>query len=179
MIKKLLPVVFLLVGLGAGIGAAVMTAPAPAPPAEDAEHAAEPGHAETDGHGDAEPEGLDAVDTPMVEAETSANSEFWKMSDQFVVPLVQGDRVASMVVLSLSLETGPEMEAVVYAREPKLRAIFLRVLFDHANMGGFHGDFTKSRTLDLLRKSLLEVAQREMGDAIRNVLIVDITRQDN
>lgn len=156
MIKKLLPILFLLVGTGAGIGAAIFTAPPPGGAA----------HAEAE-----EP----AEDTE----EGSAKSEFIKLNNQFVVPLMADDRVASMVVVSLSLETKPGISETVYAREPKLRDLFLRVLFDHANMGGFKGAFTQAHTLDLLRNALREVAQKEMGKDILDVLIVDIARQDS
>lgn len=157
MIKKLLPVILLLLGTGAGIGAAMFTAP---PPGGD-------DHAEAEEHPSED------------EEEGAAQSEFIKLNNQFVVPLMADDRVSSMVVVSLSLETEPGLTEVVYAREPKLRDLFLRVLFDHANMGGFRGAFTQSQTLDLLRNALREVAQKEMGDEILDVLIVDIARQDS
>ncbi len=155
MLKKLLPVVFLLLGTGAGIGAAIFTAPAP-----DGQAA----HVEEE---------------PTEEEDPTKKPEFIKLNNQFVVPLMANDRVTSMVVVSLSLETEPGLTEAVYAHEPKLRDIFLRVLFDHANMGGFGGSFTQSETLDLLRKALREVAQKEMGKEIRDVLIVDIARQDS
>ena len=94
------------------------------------------------------------------------------------MPLIQGDKVTAMVVLSLSLETKPGLSDTVFTYEPKLRDVFLRVLFDHANAGGFRGAFTQSGTLDLLRQGLREAAQKEMGDDIFDVLIVDIARQD-
>lgn len=154
MLKKLLPILLLLIGTGAGIGAGIMTAP---------------GQKSAETH--EEPE--------LTEEEIAANQpEFIKLNNQFVVPLVANDRVTSMVVLSLSLETSPGMSEAVYAREPKLRDLFLRVLFDHANIGGFRGPFTQAETLDLLRRALREVAQKEMGKDIRDVLIVDIARQD-
>ncbi len=155
MLKKLLPIVFLLLGTGAGIGAAIFTAPAP-----DGKTA----HVEEE---------------PAEEEDSTKKPEFIKLNNQFVVPLMANDRVTSMVVVSLSLETEPGLTEAVYAHEPKLRDLFLRVLFDHANMGGFGGSFTQSETLDLLRKALREVAQKEMGKEIRDVLIVDIARQDS
>ncbi len=56
---------------------------------------------------------------------------------------------------------------------------FLQVLFDHANAGGFNGAFTSSTNMDVLRQSLLETAQAVIGKSVRNVLIVDIVRQDS
>ncbi|MEO9777873.1 MAG: flagellar basal body-associated FliL family protein [Sedimentitalea sp.] len=106
-------------------------------------------------------------------------TEFVKLNNQFVVPIVQADRVAALVVLSLSLETQAGARERVFEREPKLRDMFLRVLFDHANMGGFDGSFTRPGKLDVLRQSLADVAQKELGDDVESVLITDIARQDN
>ena len=82
------------------------------------------------------------------------------------------------MVLSLSLETVPGLTETVFAHEPKLRDLFLQVMFDHANMGGFQGAFTQSSNLETLRRALREVAQAQLGPDVTNVLIVDIVRQD-
>ena len=155
MLSKLLPIIFLTVGLGAGVGAGLATAPQ------------EPG--QTDEHGTSVEQADEA------EEETS---EYVKLNNQFVVPVVHKDRVASLVVLSLSLETKIGYTEQVYAIEPKLRDAFLRVLFDHSNMGGFQGSFTRSDRMELLRTALREVAHKQMGDSIVDVLITDISRQD-
>lgn len=156
MLSKLIPVIFLALGTGAGIAAAMFMAPAPDPAL----------------HAEAEHE--DPKDT---HAETG-DTEYVKLNNQFVIPVILNERVASLVVMSLSLETTTKISETVYAHEPKLRDVFLRVLFDHANMGGFQGAFTQSDTLDLLRTALREVAQKELGDEVVDVLIIDISRQD-
>jgi flagellar FliL protein len=53
------------------------------------------------------------------------------------------------------------------------------VLFDHANSGGFNGSFTDGANLVLLRKALLEAAQRVIGPNVLDALISDIARQDS
>lgn len=157
MLKKLLPVLLLLIGTGAGIGAGIMLSP----PA-------------TSGEPQAEEKPEEAVE----EADTS-DSEFSKFGKQFVVPIMKDDKVQSIIVLGLSLEIAPGTGDRVSAREPKLRDLFLRVMFDHASMGGFRGSFTQPETLDILRNALRETAQKEMGPDVRDVLITDIGRQDN
>ena len=157
MLSKLFLLLFLALGSGAGIAAAMFMAP---PSESDAKPGAK-----------LEPEAAKEPD--------AAKTEYVKLNNQFVVPVVQKDRIASLVVVSLSLEAKTGTREAIYAREPKLRDVFLQVLFDHANMGGFDGAFTKSDTLDLLRTALREVAQREMGEDVVNVLIVDIIRQDS
>lgn len=121
------------------------------------------------------PAPAEAEDTPP----PPTAHDYVKMSNQFVVPVVEGGRVASMVILSLSLETTVGASAQVYAKEPKLRDGFLQVLFDHANTGGFRGSFTDAANLVTLRRSLAEAGQRVLGPILSDVLIVDIMRQDN
>jgi hypothetical protein len=102
-----------------------------------------------------------------------------KLNNQFIVPVVEQAEVQALVILSISLEVRPGTTEAVYTQEPKLRDAFLQVLFDHANAGGFNGAFTSSTNMDVLRQSLLETAQAVIGKSVRNVLIVDIVRQDS
>ena len=174
MIMKLLPLILLLVGAGAGVGAGMFLRPPPPPPeAEMAEEGAE----EKDGKKKEEKE--DAKAEEKDEEEEPAEYEYVKLNNQFVIPIIRDDRIASMIVMSLSLEAAIGTQADLYKREAKIRDSFLQVLFDHANLGGFDGAFTDPSKLAPLRMALLEVAQRDHGeDIINDVLIVDIARQD-
>lgn len=160
MVKKILPLVLLFVGAGAGVGAGMFFRPVPNPEmADTSEQAMEP----------------TSQDTPP---EDNLDREYVKMNNQFVVPVVNDDAVQALVVLSLSLEVPAGQKDAIYSREPKLRDSFLQVLFDHANVGGFDGAFTNANNLAVLRGALREVAQKDMGDQISDVLIVEIARQD-
>lgn len=174
MIRKLIPALLALLGLGAGVGAGFALRPAgDAPPAEGhGEEAPADAHA-SGGHGAEAPAaaGHDAG------AEDGA-PEYVKLNNQFVVPVLEGGRVVSMVILSLNLEVGAGQSEAIYAREPKLRDAFLQVLFDHANAGGFRGSFTDGSNLVILRRALLEKARTVAGEAVLDVLISDIARQD-
>ena len=172
MLGKLLPILLLLIGTSGGIGAGLFLMPDPGAQSEEAKSA--PGEAAGEGGSSHEPK-MDAEGNPIDENAT----EFLKMSNQFVIPVVKKDKIASLVVVSLSLETRVGVSESIYAKEPKLRDAFLRVLFDHANMGGFLGDFTNAEKLDLLRTALRQVAKKEIGPDIVDVLIVDILRQDS
>lgn len=170
--KKLLPLVFLLIGLGAGVGAGVMLGGGK-PPKD----------AETTEAKDGDAEKSEDKKEKKAEKQKDADgedvgNEYLKLSKQFVVPLVSKDGVKGLVTVSLSLETSPGNTEVFYAKEPKLRDTFLQVLFDHANMGGFDGAFTRPENLDVLRGSLFDVAKQAMGDQVHAVLISDIARQD-
>jgi len=165
MIRKLIPLLLALVGLCVGTGAGLFLRPTPEPAVAEGETAE---------HGAAEPRAEDHS-----EAEPEVPPEYVKLNNQFVVPVMDGGKVISMVILSLSLEIEPGKSQDIYAREPKLRDVFLQVLFDHANAGGFQGSFTDGSNLILLRKALLETATGVMGEMIKDVLISDIARQDS
>lgn len=158
--KKLLPILLIIIGLGGGGAAGFVLRPAPEPLTEEEiieqEKAAE-----------------------EAKAEDPAAPVYVKLNNQFIVPVVIKDRVASLVVLSISLETPPDSSEKVYATEPKIRDAFLRVLFDHAYAGGFQGQFTASPKLDTLVGHLLTVAQKITDGLVSDVLITEIVRQDN
>ncbi|UWQ53902.1 flagellar basal body-associated FliL family protein [Leisingera caerulea] len=160
MLSKLLPVILLILGTGGGIGAGIMLMPAP-----EEKHAAEPGSA-------AKPA------EEIAEDGEENQREYIKISNQFVVPVVERDQLTSLVVLSLSLEAKQGTGEKVRTLEPKLRDVFLQVLFDHANMGGFRGAFTRSDVLEPLRTALREAAQKHIGKGVYDVLIMEISRQD-
>lgn len=151
MLRKLLPVLLLIIGAAGGGAAGLMLRPAAAP----------------------EPAEVQAPPEP-------APREYVKLPSQFVIPVMEGGRVGSLVVLTLSLEVPAGGTEAVFAREPKLRDVFLRVLFDHANAGGFRGTFTDGSTLVALRRALLEAARGAMGaEGVFDILITDIVRQDS
>jgi hypothetical protein len=152
MIRKLIPVILALLGLGLGIGAGYFLRPVP----------------EVD-HTEVEAAPLDPAVLP----------EYAKLSNQFVVPVLVKGKVAAMVILSLSLEMKNGTTAEVFSAEPKLRDVFLQVLFDHANSGGFSGAYTDGANLLLLRKALLESAKSVLKENVSDVLIIDIVRQDS
>ncbi|SLN12375.1 Flagellar basal body-associated protein FliL [Aquimixticola soesokkakensis] len=165
MLGKILPILLAIVGLGAGIGGGIALRPAPQPVVLNP-------------CGDLEMHDVPA-DTQAPEEDTEdPQFEYVKLNNQFVIPDVDNGKVVSMVVLSLSLEVTVGSREAIYAMEPKLRDAFLQVFFDHANLGGFKGDFTESTNMDKLRKTLLEVGQKLGGKAVNDVLLTDIVRQD-
>ena len=167
MKKLLLPLVLLFVGTGGGIGAAKFLGAG----AHEEEVAENPCGEVPDAH--------------VAEAETFAEPEippeeraYARLNNQFVVPVVRDEKVQSLVVLSLSLEVPPGGEQAVFTHEPRLRDLFLQVLFEHANTGGFDGAFTTTGKMQVLRDALRRAAVEGVGLGIRDVLILDIVRQD-
>lgn len=150
MLRKILPLFLALAGLGAGAGAGLFLRSA-APPEE----------------------------RPAAEVRPNAPRDYVRLNNQFVVPVVEGGRVAALVILSISLEALPGNTETIFSREPKLRDQMLQVLFDHANSGGFRGNFTDGSNMVALRVALREAAVRVLGTLVTDVLIVDIVRQDS
>ncbi len=157
MLRKIIPLLLALVGLGIGAGAGLFLRPAPDPVVE----------------------GQEEVTLTEEPEDPEVAPEYVKLNNQFVVPVMDGGKVVSLVILSLSLEITPGSSAEIYAREPKLRDLFLQVLFDHANAGGFQGSFTDGSNLVVLRKALFESAAGILGEQVKDVLISDIARQDS
>ncbi len=160
--KKLVPILFALIGftIGGGIGFVTRT-----PPEQDSEQ-----------------EGIDAKKEEAV-AKHSDNAAledraYVKMNNQFVIPVLGTSRVAALVVLSISLEVSADDTEIIYTKEPKLRDAFIEVLFDYAYAGGFGADFVASANLDALKMRLLEAAEIAMPQKISDVLITDLVRQD-
>lgn len=169
MMKLLLPVLLLVIGTGAGVGAGVLLKPEPEPQEEAAADCL-PG--ETHVAAETPPPPPVAIDP---EAEPP---EYAQLDNQFVVPVVQDDEIVAMVVLSLGIAVPTGGSDAVSSVEPRLRDSLLQVLFNHANIGGFSGNFTASSNMRSLRKDLLSSAQSILGEGALDVLILDIVRQD-
>jgi len=176
MLERTSPLVVARVGVGAGVGAGLFLMPAPEESAEDM--AGEGAKAEMGACECIDGELLPPGDMADADEEIDPNTQFVKLNNQFIVPVLEDGAIVSLVVLSLSLETGEGGSSIIFQREPKLRDSFLQVLFDHSNSGGFSGAFTGGNRLEQLRTSLKRAAQRDLGDVVRDVLVTDIARQD-
>ena len=163
---KIIPILVVLIGVAVGAGAGVFLRP-PALAEEscvDDTHASPCETAESGHVGESVPD--------------PNNVYYVKLSKQFVVPVVRDGKVASLVVMSLSIETIPVVSDIVFQKEPKLRDALLGVMFLHANSGGFDGQFTGGEAMRDLRGSLLEAAREVIGKDVYSVLVTDILRQD-
>jgi hypothetical protein len=174
----ILPVLLLVLGLGAGVAAGLFLGPSPEPEAEtetaSAENASDAASAEPEAEpGPQLPPGGDVFVTPA-----SLETEYVRLQNQFIVPVVRDGSVRSLVVMTLTIEIGVGQSDTVFRHEPRLRDSFLRVLFAHANSGGFDGAFTEAESIEPLRRGLRNAAASVLGETVRDVLIVDINRQD-
>ncbi|WP_299968605.1 flagellar basal body-associated FliL family protein [uncultured Roseobacter sp.] len=168
--KKLLPIVMLLIGSGAGVGAGIFLRPEPV---EEKQALSEEMEAEQDTQVEKDEGAADETSGP------TAGMEYVRLPNQFVVPLVADDRISALVVMSLSMEVALGSTDTILLAEPKIRDSFLRVLFDHAAIGGFDGAFATTENMDVVRRKLRDIAQSIMGeDIVNDVLIFEVARQD-
>lgn len=163
MMMKLLPLLLAILGAGGGVFLGIATHDTHIP----------------EGASDCvSPNDESGVQTALASPKPT-KADFVKLENQFVVPVIRQQKVASMVVLSLSIEAGSGQREAILLSEPKLRDLFLQVLFEHANMGGFDGAFTRSQSMKALRSTLRDAARRVLGSSVRDVLITNINRQDS
>lgn len=173
--KFLLPLILLIVGTGGGVGAAMFLAP------PEEQEVAEEGSCDchTLDHDDL----LAETDGPVAPAQgdpddPEAGLEYARLNNQFIVPVVEDERVSALVVLSLSIEVAAGSKDLVFQMEPRLRDGLLQVMFDHANVGGFDGVFTASDTMGSLRAAMRNIARQTVGPEVTDVLILDVVRQE-
>ncbi len=161
--KKLLPVVLLLVGLLGGAGAGWVLRPPP-----------DPGGT---GGGETAHAPAPAPDAPP--PAPPGSTETLRLPNQFVIPLIEDGRVRAMVVIGLTLELNLGHTVSLANDEARLRSLFLQRLFDHANIGGFDGVFTSGEALLALRRSLRDAARGLLGPSVHDVLITELLRQES
>lgn len=179
MIRLLLPVILLLIGLGGGVVAGKMMSGGGEETAAD-DHGQDDGHGGNDGHGAEEEDDGHGSSAGGHGEEPDPNSpyEYVRLNNQFVVPLIRHGSVRSLVVITLTIEVESGENELVYDREPRLRDALLRVMFSHANVGGFDDSFTSVEAMAPLREGLREAARQVLGEVAHDVLIMDIVRQD-
>lgn len=167
--KKLLPIILGIIGLVGGIGAGAFLKPAPEPVEEVASC--------IDGEENCATPDMPPPQASVAVVDPDVVWDYVKLPKQFIVPIIQKDKVRALVVLSISLEVTVGTSDLVLARSPKLRDAFLQVLFDHANSGGFDGAFTTGRAMSDLRGELLDSARKQLGATVESILIEEMVKQ--
>ena len=109
--KKILPILLILLFAGAGVAAGLVLKPNDTL-AEDLQN----------------PCGVDPNSKPekaeAKQKDENASYEYVKLSNQFIVPVIRGDIVRSVAIVALSLEVKAGTKDSVFAVEPKLRYVF-------------------------------------------------------
>lgn len=187
----LIPLVALLVGLGAGVGGGiVLSGSAPegaehaSADAEDHAAAAHDTHDDHDTH-----DSHDAHDAHDTQHDTASDhgsghghgaetDSFYSIPGQFIVPVMHGEHVAALVLISVGLDTQEDSRSDVVHMEPRLRAAFLAALFDLSSIGGLDGDITAPEWRSGVVRALEGAAHDLAGDKITEVQLMEVNKQE-
>ena len=103
---------------------------------------------------------------------------YYKFSREFVVPIMEGERVKSLVILHLNLEVDSEISQTLFTMEPKLRDNIMTTLIGLSNDGKTLERPTETESYETIRSMVLQNLDTVVASGIRNVLIVDMAKQD-
>lgn len=109
---------------------------------------------------------------------SSGDSAYYKFSREFVVPIMRGGQVKSLVILHISLETDSATTEKLFSEEPKLRDNIMTTLIGLSNDGRTLERPTEVSNYETIRAMVLMNLKDAISDKIRNVLIVDVAKQD-
>lgn len=109
---------------------------------------------------------------------SSDDSAYYKFSREFVVPIMRGGQVKSLVILHISLETDNATAEKLFSEEPKLRDNIMTTLIELSNDGRTLVEVTNVNNYETIRALILMNLKDAIDDGIRNVLIVDVAKQD-
>lgn len=167
--KKLIPLIIAVVGLGGGLAAGTMLKPAE--PMMDIEHAEG-----MDDHGKAEmsAKGKDK------DAKGGDTSEYIYvgLEKPFFAPVMKNNHRSGLVRLDIHLEIPADLKDQVEQHEPKLRDGFLRAVMNFSHEGGFsrvHG----ADGFMVLSDDLLLSARSVLGNDVKAVLIGEILTRES
>lgn len=109
---------------------------------------------------------------------SSGSSAYYKFSREFVVPIMRGGQVTSLVILHISLETDSSTSEKLFSEEPKLRDNIMTTLIGLSNDGRTLEEPTNINNYETIRSMILMNLKDSIDDGIQNVLIVDMAKQN-
>lgn len=157
--------------------------------AEAATHVEDKGHGEEakddshapkekDGHGGEKKAKKDKKDGHGAET-SSSGSSYFRFSREFVVPIIKNERVASLVILNINIESDAAASDKLFSQEPVLRDVVMTTLIEISGDGKTFQSMTSIENYETVRSLILGALQKKFPDmGIKNILILDIARQD-
>lgn len=124
-------------------------------------HSSKDSHADTDSHGNP----------------TAGAVDYFKFTREFVVPVMRESRVESLVILNINLEVDSRVSSKLFAMEPKIRDNIMTTLIELSNDGSTLEAIANLENYESIRATVLMNLQRIVPEGIRNVLIVDMAKQ--
>ena len=176
-ITALIAIICIVAGGFAGhfLKTAGSAAPADAPAAKDG--------AESSGEGDAGKASDDKASSSSNSTggkDSSASGEvlYYKFSREFIVPIIQEERVESLVILNINLEADAELSQDLFKLEPKLRDNIMSTLIQLSNDGKTFQTITDVESYETVRSLILMNLKNVVSEGIHNVLILDMAKQN-
>lgn len=108
----------------------------------------------------------------------AGDMNYFRFSREFVVPLMRNERVASLVILNISLETDTTVTDKMFLMEPKLRDNIMTTLVHLSNDGSTLSALTSVDNYERVRGMILNNLENVVPSGIQNVLILDAAKQD-
>jgi len=178
--KKILPLLLVLIGIAAGAAGGVFLKPDASPQKADGEQMSE-GEADI----------LEQSEAPAIENKDEQSAEndgkgvpsvegraYVKIGKQTIVPVVEGGETRALMLFELAVDVPLELQDIAHELEPRLRDGFLRELMKMSHTGAFMSTFTDDQVIEELRSNLVHSARRILGKEAQDVLILDIMRQE-
>ena len=189
--KKILPILLVVLGIVGGGAAGMFLKPAPEPSEEAEESGAAASSEDKDdnagengakadyaGDGDSGGDGHTVADGDSTDGEVPVGRSYVKVGRQTIVPIVDGGKTEALMMFELAVDVPVERTDDVHAIEPRLRDAFLRELMQMSHTGAFMETFTDDRIIQELRRNLVKAARTYLGPEVGDVLILDVMRQE-
>lgn len=109
---------------------------------------------------------------------TYDNSVYYKFSREFVVPILEDGKVASLVIINLHIEADPKISQELFRMDPKLRDNIMTTLIALSGDGRTFNEVTNVNTYETLRATIRKNLEAIVPNGVRNILIVDMAKQD-
>lgn len=184
MLDKLIPMLIVVVGAAGGTyGGQMMKAPADTQSTADKYDEAEKkddGHGEKSSHDSDEKadKGHGSDDGYKTTKSDKDASYYYSFSREFVVPVMQGERVKSLVILNISLEADPSMSSKLFSQDPKLRDNIMTTLVQLSSETTVLENLTEVESYETIRTMVLRNLDDVISSGLHNVLILDVGKQD-
>ena len=179
ILTSVVAIIFIALGSFAGV---MLKTPSSAAAAGADKAAAEDDYAgkkegdKKDDHGDKKKDAK--KDDKYAKSGGSGSTEYYKFSREFVVPVMRNDQVKSLVILHINLEADSSTVEDLFSEEPKLRDNIMTTLIGLSNDGRTLEEPTQIDNYELIRSMVLMNLKDSVSDGIKNVLIVDMAKQD-
>ena len=170
--KKILPIILIVLGIVGG-GAAGMFLKPPPPPPEEGDEASKKAMKKAE-----KKKKEKAAEEDLAEGGPPTDRAFVKVGRQTIIPVLDGGETRALMLFELAVDVPADSANIVHEMEPRLRDAFLRELFQMSYTGAFLTEFTDDKVIDELRRNLTRAARRYVGEDAREVLILDVMRQE-